>query len=166
MILAGNWCSKVWIFACNVWNNITVEPVVAMYCLIIALSEIPGEELYLKKACKVNLNHSMEICDNIYDHEAAQIETQKLVSGVQSHSAVLQGVPGIIFTLFAGPISDTYGRKPLIIIPLFGYFILNTVYLVNSIWFHQLKVENNRMNKFVFTNISRLSSYYLNAFKI
>ena len=166
MIITGNWCSKVWIFACNVWNNITVEPVVAMYCLILALSGIPGEELYLKKACKVNLNHSMEICDNIYDHEAAQIETQKLVSGVQSHSAVLQGVPGIIFTLFAGPISDTYGRKPLIIIPLFGYFILNTVYLVNSIWFHQLKVENNRMNKHVFINISRLSSYYLNAFKI
>ena len=60
---------------------------------------------------------------------------------LQSHSAVLQGVPGIIFTLFAGPISDTYGRKPLIIIPLFGYFILNFVYLVNSIWFHQLKVD-------------------------
>ena len=67
----------------HVWSNITIEPVVAFYCLIIALSGIPGEELYLKKACKVNLNHSMEVCDNIYDHEEAQIETQKLVSGVQ-----------------------------------------------------------------------------------
>ena len=58
---------------------------------------------------------------------------------------MLQSVPGIIFTLIAGPISDTYGRKPLIIFPLFGYFILNLVYLLNSIWFHQLKVwkENN-----------------------
>jgi len=59
----------------------------------------------------------------------------------QSLGAVLQGVPGIVFTLFAGPISDTYGRKPLIIIPLFGYFVLNFVYLINSIWFHQLKVQ-------------------------
>jgi len=112
-----------------------------MYCLIIALSGIPGEELYLKKACKVNLNHTMEVCDNIHEHEEAQIATQKLVAGVQSHSAMLQSIPGIIFTMFAGPISDTYGRKPLILIPLFGYFILNFVYLVNSIWFHQLKVE-------------------------
>jgi len=40
-----------------VWKNITIEPVVAMYCLVIALSGIPGEELYLKKACNVNLNH-------------------------------------------------------------------------------------------------------------
>ena len=83
MILAGNCCSKLVPFVRNVWNNITVEPVIAMYCLIIALSSIPGEELYLKKACKVNLNHSMEICDNIYEYEAVQIETQKLVSGVQ-----------------------------------------------------------------------------------
>jgi hypothetical protein len=70
----------------RVLSAMTVEPVVAMYCLIIALSGIPGEELYLKKACIVNLNHSMEICDNIHDHQEAQIETQKLVSGVQVSS--------------------------------------------------------------------------------
>ena len=66
-----------------VLSKMTVEPVVAIYCLIIALSGIPGEELYLRKACTVNLNHSMEICDNIHHHQEAQIETQKLVSGVQ-----------------------------------------------------------------------------------
>ena len=73
----------------HVWKNITIEPVVAMYCLIIALSGIPGEELYLKKACKVNLNHTMEVCDNIHDHEEAQIATQKLVSGVQARQICL-----------------------------------------------------------------------------
>ena len=83
MLLPSHYCSNLGVFIRNVWDNITVEPVVAMYCLIIALSGIPGEELYLKKACKVNLNHSMEICDNIYDYEEAHIETQKLVSGVQ-----------------------------------------------------------------------------------
>ena len=70
----------------HVWSNITIELVVAMYCLIIALIGIPGEELYLKKDCNVNLNHSMEVCDNIFDHKAAQIETQKLVSTVQPAS--------------------------------------------------------------------------------
>ena len=69
-----------------IWSHVTIEPVVAMYCLIIALSGIPGEELYLKKACTVNLNHSMETCHNIHDNEEAQIETQKLVSAVQVSS--------------------------------------------------------------------------------
>jgi len=54
---------------------------------------------------------------------------------------MLQSAPAIIFTLFAGPLSDTYGRKPLIICALFGYFVLNLVFLINSIWFYELKVE-------------------------
>ena len=83
----GNMFARMSKFVDNVWSNITIEPVMAMYCLIIALSGIPGEELYLKKACKVNLNHSAEICDNIYDYEAAQMETQKLVSVVQVNIA-------------------------------------------------------------------------------
>ena len=66
-----------------VWRNITIEPVVAMYFLISALSIIPGQELFLKKACYVNLKHTMEICENIQNHEEEQIATQKLVSGVQ-----------------------------------------------------------------------------------
>ena len=41
----------------------------------------------------------------------------------------------------SGPLSDTYGRKPLITISLVGFFILNLVFIVNSIWFMELKVE-------------------------
>ena len=36
----------------QLWKNITLEPVVILYTLILALSSIPGEELYLMKACK------------------------------------------------------------------------------------------------------------------
>ena len=66
-----------------VWSAMTLEPVVAMYCMITALSYITGEELYLKKAWSVNLKYTMEICENIYDHQEVQIETQELVSGIQ-----------------------------------------------------------------------------------
>ena len=65
------------------WQNITIEPVVAMYFLVGALSIIPGQELFLKKACNVNLNYSMDVCERIHEHEEEQIQTQKLVSGVQ-----------------------------------------------------------------------------------
>ena len=72
--------------------NTTVEPVVVLYCLIVALSGIPGGELYVKKACRVNLNHTREVCDNIYNHTEVQMENQKLVSGlqVQKHGILLK----------------------------------------------------------------------------
>ena len=54
---------------------------------------------------------------------------------------MLQSAPGIVFTLFAGPLTDTYGRKPLIISALFGYFLLNLVFLINAYWFFELKVN-------------------------
>ena len=47
----------------------------------------------------------------------------------------------MIFVLFAGPLTDTYGRKPLIICALFGYFLLDVIFLINSIFFYELKVE-------------------------
>ena len=65
-----------------------MEPVIAIFYLVIALSGIPGEELYLKKACLVNLNHTREVCDNIYQHKEVQIETQKYVSGIQVRKGV------------------------------------------------------------------------------
>ena len=103
----------------------------------------------------MNLNYSSAVCDDIYSHTAAQVATQQLVAGLQvcpdsssrlilafqSHSAVLQNIPGLIFILIAGPLSDTYGRNFLMVLSLIGYLILNIVFLVNSIFFHQLKVR-------------------------
>lgn len=59
---------------------------------------------------------------------------------LQAHNGVLQSLPFVIFTLFAGPLSDTYGRKILMILPLIGFFILNLVFLVNVVWFAELQV--------------------------
>ena len=73
-----------------VWSTMTVELVVAMYCMITALSYITGEELYLIKACTVNLNYTREICGNISDHQEVQIKTQELVSGIQVSYAAAQ----------------------------------------------------------------------------
>ena len=71
----------------------------------------------------------------------SMIKIQNERSFFQSVSSILQNAPGLIFALFAGALSDTYGRKPLIILPLLGFFLLNLVYLVNSIWFNELKVR-------------------------
>ena len=74
---------KVIRFLHNVWNNITIEPLVILYTLIETMSEISGEELYLQKTCKVNFNYSSEICYNLDKHEDLEVEIQKYVVGVK-----------------------------------------------------------------------------------
>ena len=54
---------------------------------------------------------------------------------------MLQALPGVLFTLVAGPLSDRYGRKPLLLISLTGFVLLQLVFLVNAIWFEELAVE-------------------------
>ena len=79
------------------------------------------------------------------------MEAQQLVSAIQVRShldetsfqafnGALQSIPAIIVAFFAGPLSDKFSRKPFIIFSLIGYIILNTVFLVNSYWFYELKV--------------------------
>ena len=65
------------------WTNITIEPVVLLYCIIDSLSGISSEELYLQKACLVNLNYSVAVCSNLTQQDAIQLETQQKVSAVQ-----------------------------------------------------------------------------------
>ena len=47
----------------------------------------------------------------------------------------------IVFTLLAGPATDKYGRKPLMVFSLTGYLLLNIIMLLNSVCFYQLQVE-------------------------
>ena len=54
---------------------------------------------------------------------------------------MLQSWPAIFFTLFAGPLSEDYGRKPLIIVGLLGYIVLNIAFFINSWFMYELKAE-------------------------
>ena len=121
-------------------SHMTLEPVFFLFCVNLGLIRISTQGLYLSKACLVNLNYTEDECTNIENQPEIQKETQRFVSEIQAYNGMLQSAPAIVFTLFAGPLSDTYGRKPLIISALFGYFVLDIVFLVNSIWFFELKV--------------------------
>lgn len=125
----------------RIWKNLTVEPLAFITYIIIFITDVSTKELYIQKACQVNFKYSLGLCTNLTSNEELQKEVQEYVTGVQANNEFLQKFPTIIFTLFAGPLSDTYGRKPLLIVPLIGFFILNLVYLINVVWFHELKVE-------------------------
>ena len=124
-----------------IFQNITLEPIVFIFAMSVGVWAIAADQLYIDKMCQVNLNHSAEICDNIYDHKEIQLTNQEKVTNLRVISTVIQSIPPFLCVLIAGPWCDKHGRKPLIIITMFGYAIANTVFLINTIWFHELKAE-------------------------
>ena len=63
------------------------------------------------------------------------------IKSLQGYNGLLQSWPAIVFTFFAGPISDDYGRKPLIIVGCLGYVILNISFFINTWFMYELKVS-------------------------
>ena len=63
------------------------------------------------------------------------------MSELQAYNGMLQSLPGLLFTLVAGPLTDSWGRRPLILSSLLGHLLLNIILLVNAVWFIELKVQ-------------------------
>jgi len=52
-------------------------------------------QLYLDKACQVNLNYTAAECREMSNNTRLQVEVQELVARVQAYNGVLQSLPGM-----------------------------------------------------------------------
>ena len=133
------------------FQQITMEPVVFIFALSFGLYAIASTQLYVEKMCTVNMNLSRDVCDNIQNKSYVpppplnrtelQNTLQEQTTRLKWKSKLIQAVPPLFYSLIAGPWCDIHGRKPLIIISIFGYAIASTVFLINTIWWYELKAE-------------------------
>ena len=65
------------------WQNLTIEPVVFFYLMSVGLISVIRPTLLLDKACRIKLNFTEEICDDLEKYNKTE-EVQKEVSAPQS----------------------------------------------------------------------------------
>lgn len=113
----------------NVWSAVTCEPVLLLYFTGLALSQMSGQNLLLQKACHPDLQDAPEPTANCTD----EVESQKIVTQIQSWRDSITLCGPVLFVLFAGPWSDSHGkhRKPLMWLPLCGQIICDLLSVLN-----------------------------------
>ena len=72
------------------YRQISLEPVFLLFALNIGLINIASQSIYIDKTCKVNLNETEAVCDNIQQFNETQKEAQKYVSEIQAYNGALQ----------------------------------------------------------------------------
>ena len=67
---------KIKYYSVKIWQNITIEPVVAFYLTAIGLNEVIRPNLLLDKSCLYVHNYTQEICNDL-NNEEYKVRTTK-----------------------------------------------------------------------------------------
>ncbi|XP_076058807.1 putative peptidoglycan muropeptide transporter SLC46 [Oratosquilla oratoria] len=117
-------------------SNVTVEPIILLTVLSFTIQTVFTTNLMLAKVCEIHFNYSEEICNNLTFYKEKQENVQKLSNTYSMYKDLLENIPAVLFALFMGSWSDSYGRKIPMLLPIFGYFFSALVYMFNSyVWY-------------------------------
>ncbi|XP_048477532.1 solute carrier family 46 member 3 [Plutella xylostella] len=137
-------------------NMITVEPILACYVMPSVLSALATQNLYLEKACRVNLGYSDHICDALTrrdtaNYTAEEEAVQTLVAHVAGWKTVLQSFLPCGILIFLGAYSDRVGqRKICMLLPIIGEFLTSVGLIINTYFFYELSVEVAAVTEAIF----------------
>ncbi|XP_037296821.1 solute carrier family 46 member 3 [Manduca sexta] len=140
----------------RVISMITVEPILACYVMPSVLSALATQNLYLEKACRVNLQFDHHVCDALTRRETANYTmeeeaVQTLVASVAGWKTVLQSFLPCGILIFLGAYSDRVGqRKFCMLLPIIGEFLTSIGLIVNTYFFYELPVEAAAVTEAIF----------------
>lgn len=88
----------------------------ALYIIPSVLSGLATQNLYLDKACRVNLNYTDEVCHALSqrlteNYTMEEVEVQKLVVWMQGWKTVLQSALPALLILPWGSWSDRHQKR-------------------------------------------------------
>ncbi|KAF5291306.1 hypothetical protein FQA39_LY03457 [Lamprigera yunnana] len=126
---------------------ITVEPVPFFYLFSVTLARPSLLNLFLEKACRINLQLNDSLCDSIVDgnsllssYEEAQI--QKVVADAKTWGSVIEGALPALLLLIFGSWSDRCGlQRPFMILPFVGEILQLTVCILSLIFFKDVSLN-------------------------
>ncbi|CAB3250819.1 unnamed protein product [Arctia plantaginis] len=140
----------------RVISLITVEPILACYVMPSVLSILATQNLYLEKACRVNLQFDQHVCDALTRRETANYTAeeeavQTLVASVTGWKTVLQSFLPCGILIFLGGYSDKIGqRKFCMLLPIIGELLTSLGLIVNTYFFYELPVEVAAVTEAIF----------------
>jgi len=65
----------------------------ALHSFALGIEGVIVTNLYIQKVCRVNLNYSPTVCDNIVNYEEEQNKVQVVVSTLELYSTYLSSIP-------------------------------------------------------------------------
>ncbi|KAK9873126.1 hypothetical protein WA026_021361 [Henosepilachna vigintioctopunctata] len=125
--------------------GVTVEPTVFIVMFTSVMYQLVVQNLYLEKACRVELSYNQSICDAMTNRitsgytKQQEEEVQKLASQMVALRTFIQGSIPFVVVIFAGSWSDRHNRrKPLIFLPIIGEIVCCVLLILNTIFFYEL----------------------------
>lgn len=140
----------------RMFSLITVEPILACYVMPSVLSALATQNLYLEKACRVNLQFPHHVCDALtrrdtVNYTAEEEAVQTLVASVAGWKTVLQSFLPCFVLIFLGAYSDRVGqRKFCMLLPIVGEFLTSIGLIINTYFFYQLPLEVAAVTEAIF----------------
>lgn len=124
-------------------TRITLEPFIITFIFVWFLMDGAQiqKNLLMWKICKFQLNQTEIVCGNLSAYNETQSEVQTRANNFEMFGQFMTTIPTIIYSFFAGSLSDDYGRKPLIILPTFGVVIGMFLSIVNYEFIDTLPIE-------------------------
>lgn len=116
-------------------KSITIEPMVLIYIFGLATlfgAQVPTN-LLIWKLCTKDLNYTEEICGNLSaeDNEEVENEVQRKLQDFEMISQWIKTTPTLVYAFVMGALSDKFGRKPLLMLPIIGQAIDGVLQLIN-----------------------------------